>query len=136
MRVKLLALADNPLVDRMRNAARDLDHNGLGHLVRHHRTDFLVLIALLGFVAHRYLPFFVLPLAAGAGPASPEISRSRRTVSIRARSLRSFQTLFKPSICPIDIWNRSRNTCSFESLNCFWIAAVSRARTLSAFSFM
>src|SRR5271154_6028225 len=63
-------------------------------------------------------------------------SRSRKIVSIRARSLRIDRTFFSPSIWPMRIWNRSRNICSPCSPNCFLISAVSRARALSAFSFI
>ena len=38
---------------------------------------------------------------------------------MRARSFLSERYFFTPSICPIDIWKRSRNICSAESRNCF-----------------
>src|SRR5580704_14971861 len=41
---------------------------------------------------------------AGAGAAA--ISRSRRMVNMRARSVRSDRSFLIPSACPIDIWKR------------------------------
>src|SRR5690348_496883 len=92
VRVKLLALADDSLVHRVRHAAHDLHHDGLGHLVGDHLADFFVLGALLLF---------------GSGHFASSL-RSRCTVSIRARSFRSARYFLRPSIWPIDIWKRNR----------------------------
>src|SRR5579871_2022208 len=53
----------------MRDAPRDLDHNGLGHLVRYHRTD-LFLLAVLGL---RHL----CALSFASTPCSPPASWPR-----------------------------------------------------------
>src|SRR5580700_2917810 len=67
---------------------------------------------------------FALPFAAGLALAALAVagtwdsffaggsrcnSRSLSTVNMRARSFLSDRNFFNPSICPIDIWNRSRN---------------------------
>src|SRR5215471_6703891 len=78
MCVELLALAHDPLVQRMRNAPRHFHHDGLGHLGRYHITDLFVLIANLSF-AHCLFS-----------------SRSRSTVNMRARSLRSDRSFLSP----------------------------------------
>jgi len=44
VRVELFALADDSLIERMRNAPGDLNHNGLGHLVRDHMSNFFILV--------------------------------------------------------------------------------------------
>src|SRR5580704_1219719 len=77
-----------------------------------------------------YFPRFFLT---GSGAVSGCNSRSRSVVKIRARSLRSVRSFFKPSVCPIAIWNRSRNICSRASVACFFSSALSSSRTLSAF---
>src|SRR5262249_21364272 len=121
VRVELLALGDDSLVNRMRHPARHFDNDGLRHLVRHYVAD-LVIFNVLFRVRHRYplLAFFagaffaagVFFSAAGflasgfaaafffgaalafwtfvstflGAAAAGFISRSRSTVSIRARS--------------------------------------------------
>src|SRR5581483_1368493 len=74
----------------------------------------------------------------GAGVAAGEGADpfSFKTVRMRARSLRSERSFLSPSVCPMDIWNRSRNICSAPSRNCLSSSAGSSARNFSAFSFL
>src|SRR5206468_963285 len=54
--VKLLPLADDSLVERMRYAAAHFHHDGLGHLGRDHLADFLVLVTGFRHVISALLP--------------------------------------------------------------------------------
>ena len=72
VRVKLLALADDSLIQRMRHAPRHFDHDGLGHLVRDHAPifSFLMLFSVSAVGTYPLLAFFA--------PSSPPLSAARR----------------------------------------------------------
>src|SRR5262249_50824888 len=74
VRVKLLALADNALIDRMGHAPRDFHHNGLRHLVRDHRAHLLVLGNVYDF---RHVALFRL-FAASHSAFLPRIRPRKR----------------------------------------------------------
>src|ERR1041385_908427 len=81
-------------------------------------TAFAATLAALFFAATVFLAGLAARTGAGSwGPAANP--RSRRTVSIRARSLRVLRIFLSPSICPIDIWKRNRKICSLVSRTCF-----------------
>src|SRR5262249_20353715 len=76
-----------------------------------------------------YLPFLLLPFASvGGGGADWPSSRSRPTVRARARSFFNSRSFLSGSVWPIDIWNRSRNICSFIWSICWPSSLGSRSR--------
>ena len=54
-------------------------------------------------------------LAALGCESSAGASRSLSKVKIRALSFFNSRSFFRPSVCPMDIWKRRRNICSWIS---------------------
>src|SRR5438309_7674948 len=113
VRVELLRALHHSPVQAVRIFARNFHHDRLLHLGGEHFADQRLAAQCLFFIwtlgCGFYHSYFSLSAAS---------SCSRRTVLMRAMSLRSPRIFFRLSVCPISNWKRRRKSWSVSS--CSW----------------